>query len=248
MKKFITTALATMVAFYGYSQDGVHLPLTGGTITGGVNFANGILAQFYNPGNTSSAVIYNTGLFRIAKSDGSNAFIYDYQTGNVTISGVIRYGNSNSSVGALSYSSAGLITLEASSNNTGIALLPSGTGNVGIGTTNPDSKLTVAGKIHSQEVKVTVNAGADFVFQKDYHLKPLSEVEKYITENKHLPEIASANEMKNNGLELGEMNIKLLQKIEELTLYMIDFKKEMEVIKSENQTLKTKVVQLESSK
>ncbi len=98
----------------------------------------------------------------------------------------------------------------------------SSNGNVGIGTNTPDSKLTVAGKIHSQEVKVTVNAGADFVFQEDYKLKPLGEVAEYISANKHLPEIASADEMKKNGLELGEMNIKLLQKIEELTLHLIE--------------------------
>lgn len=95
-------------------------------------------------------------------------------------------------------------------------------GHVGIGTIKPDAKLTVAGNIHAQEVKVTIDAGADFVFLKDYQLKPLEEVGEYIKTNNHLPEIASAEEMKKNGLELGQMNIKLLQKIEELMLYMID--------------------------
>lgn len=99
-------------------------------------------------------------------------------------------------------------------------------GNVGIGTANPTSKLTVAGNISSREVKVTVDAGADFVFEKDYNLKSLDSVEKYIKENKHLPEIASAQEMQKEGINLSEMNIKLLQKIEELTLYMIEMKKE----------------------
>nr|WP_315176512.1 tail fiber protein [uncultured Flavobacterium sp.] len=98
-------------------------------------------------------------------------------------------------------------------------------GNVGIGTTNPTSKLTVAGNINSREVKVSVDAGADFVFEKDYALPSLQEVEKFVNENKHLPEIASAKEMQKEGINLSEMNIKLLQKIEELTLYVIEQQK-----------------------
>jgi len=100
-------------------------------------------------------------------------------------------------------------------------------GNVGIGTTNPTSKLTVAGNINSREVKVSVDAGADFVFEKDYALPSLQEVEKFVTENKHLPEIASAKEMQKEGINLSEMNIKLLQKIEELTLYVIEQEKRL---------------------
>lgn len=66
-------------------------------------------------------------------------------------------------------------------------------GNVGIGTTNPTSKLTVAGNIASREVNVTVDAGADFVFENNYNLSSLNSVEKFIKQNKHLPEIAQQN-------------------------------------------------------
>lgn len=85
--------------------------------------------------------------------------------------------------------------------------------------------VTVAGKILAREVKVDITAGADFVFESGYGLRPLREVEEFVTLNGHLPEIATAREMEENGLDLGAMNIKLLQKIEELTLYIIEQEK-----------------------
>ena len=103
--------------------------------------------------------------------------------------------------------------------------------NVGIGTTAPDEKLTVKGKIHTQEVRVDM-AGPlvpDYVFSNDYKLKSLQEVEEYIKQNSHLPEIPSAQEIEKNGLMLAEMNMSLLKKMEEMTLYMIEMKKENEV-------------------
>ena len=102
--------------------------------------------------------------------------------------------------------------------------------NVGIGTMTPDEKLTVKGKIHTQEVRVDMSgplAVPDYVFAKDYKLKSLEEVEEFIKQNSHLPEIPSAKEIEKNGLMLAEMNMSLLKKIEELTLYMIEMKKEI---------------------
>lgn len=93
--------------------------------------------------------------------------------------------------------------------------------NVGIGTTNPDQKLTVAGTVKSKEVIVEETVGADFVFEEDYDLPTLVQIEKFIKANKHLEGIASAEEMKKNGVKVGELQIKLLQKIEELTLHTI---------------------------
>src|SRR5690606_13741149 len=94
---------------------------------------------------------------------------------------------------------------------------------VGIGTTTPDSKLTVKGNIHTNEVKVDLLGAVapDYVFENDYYLKPLKEVENYITKEKHLPNIPSAKNMETDGINLKEFNLKLLEKIEELTLYTI---------------------------
>jgi hypothetical protein len=129
-------------------------------------------------------------------------------------------------------------SLLPSFSNSSINILANG--NVGIGTTNATEKLTVAGNINSREVKVTVDAGADFVFENDYNLHSLDFLDKFIKENKHLPEIASAEAMRKDGINLSEMNIKLLQKIEELTLYMIEMKKENEEMKRDILKLKTK--------
>jgi len=105
-------------------------------------------------------------------------------------------------------------------------------GKIGIGTMNPTSLLTVAGNIESQEIKVSVTAGADYVLQKNYKLPALGELEAFINVNNHLPEIMPAEQMKKEGIELGEMNIKLLKKIEELTLYIIDQDKRIRDLES----------------
>jgi len=96
----------------------------------------------------------------------------------------------------------------------------------------PD-KLVVGGTVYAREVKVEVNAGADHVFKPEYNLKPLAEVETFIQENNHLPEIPSEKQMQQDGLNVNEFQIKLLQKIEELTLYVIELKKENATIKEQ---------------
>jgi len=93
-------------------------------------------------------------------------------------------------------------------------------GNVGIGTTSPQHPLHVAGTIGAEEVIVS-STGADYVFDRGYRLAPLTEIAAYINENHHLPDIPSASEIQQEGASVGEMQAKLLAKIEELTLHMI---------------------------
>jgi hypothetical protein len=111
-------------------------------------------------------------------------------------------------------------------------------GNVGIGTTSPTNKLDVNGTIHSKEVKVDMEGWSDFVFKKDYNLPNLEQVEKHIAEKGHLENIPSEEEVLQNGINLGEMNAKLLQKIEELTLYLLKQDKSIEDLKIEVNNLK----------
>ena len=118
-------------------------------------------------------------------------------------------------------------------------------GNVGIGTISPKAALDVAGTVRAREIKVEITAGADHVFSNEYDLKPLSDVEKFIRENKHLPEVPSEKQMQTEGLNINEFQIKLLQKIEELTLYMIDQNKEIQYIKQENEELKEQIKNLQ---
>jgi hypothetical protein len=108
-------------------------------------------------------------------------------------------------------------------------------GNVGIGTTKPTAKLAVNGKIYTKEVRVDLNLSdwADFVFEKEYNLPTLKEVENHIKEKGHLKDIPSAKEVEQNGIYLGEMDAKLLQKIEELTLYTIEQEKKIKALEKE---------------
>ena len=116
-------------------------------------------------------------------------------------------------------------------------------GKIGIGTATPDELLTVKGKIHTQEVLVDLDGAVapDYVFEKyfngfsemmpEYRLIALEELEAFLKENKHLPNVPSAETMQQEGISLKEMNLILLQKIEELTLYTLQQQKEIDALK-----------------
>ncbi len=103
-----------------------------------------------------------------------------------------------------------------------------------------DRRLSVDGQIVAKDIIVTLSDWSDFVFEDGYNLQSLEEVEQFIKDNKHLPKIPSAMDVESNGINVGDMQAKLLQKIEELTLYMIQMKKENDELKNRINKLENK--------
>jgi hypothetical protein len=168
-------------------------------IPGVYNFENFKMGQF---GNGAS------GIEMVNHTDLNNSFGIKISTNVDQAAGLqIQYAPAASSYGSLQYTTGFFMGYD---------------GRVGIGTTNPDAKLTVKGTIHAEEVKVDLNVpGPDYVFEKDYTLMSLEEIKAFIEKHKHLPEVPSAKEMETNGVNLSEMNMILLKKVEELTLHLI---------------------------
>lgn len=102
------------------------------------------------------------------------------------------------------------------------------TGNVNIGSSSLQKDLSVNGNIKTRKIKVTQTDWADYVFDSAYQLSSLQAVENFIQQNKHLPDVPSAKEVKANGIDLGDNQVVLLKKIEELTLYIIQQNKQLE--------------------
>jgi hypothetical protein len=154
-------------------------------------------------------------------------------TGTNGIAGSLKAFNSNTFIGSVDMFADGaansggfqFYTVNAGTNIAAMRI--ASTGNVSIGTHNPQGyKLAVAGNVIAESVKVALQGNwPDYVFKPNNKLRSLAEVEKFVQENNHLPEMPSEEEVQKEGINLGQMDAKLLQKIEELTLYMIDLKK-----------------------
>lgn len=133
----------------------------------------------------------------------------------------------------------GLVTNEA--------LVIGSNGNVGVGVSDTKGyKMAVAGSMIAESVKVKLqNTWPDYVFAKSYELPSLKSTEQHIKENGHLLGIPSAAEVKASGIDLGEKNAKLLQKIEELTLYMIEKDKQLQKVEQQNDAYEARLKSIE---
>jgi hypothetical protein len=159
------------------------------------------------------------GRFTVETPNNSFGISHTSTGGNILATNI---GGTSAGIGTFSFTNMRIF-----SNSVSCILIAAATGNVGIGTDNPTYKLSVNGNIRSKEV-VVETGWADYVFQKNYKLPSLRDVEKYIEVNKHLPNIPSAAEIEANGLHLGDTQKKMMEKIEELTLYLIEANKRIE--------------------
>gem|GEM_PF-3478014 len=132
-------------------------------------------------------------------------------------------------------------------NNNNAFLRINQAGNVGIGTLEPDAtyRLSVNGKIRSKGLRVQSSGWADFVFDSTYQLMQLPELEKFVRTNKHLPGIPTAATVEKEGQDVGQTQVQLLQKIEELTLYIIELNKQVKELEEKNKKLAAQQEQMD---
>jgi len=200
-------------------------------------------------GGPTGPISYNGGNVGIGTPTPTNNLTIDQgASAGQSVSGVaVKYGTSRSvffqggdNAGYLyNWGSGGLYFYTNGAVSQTMAMAINNNGNVGIATTTPQYLLSVNGQIGAKDVIVTNIGWSDYVFDPGYRLRPLTEVASYIKEHHHLPEIPSASEVEKKGLSLSDMQSKLLQKIEELTLHMIQQDKE-------NRELRERLAQLEA--
>ena len=212
----------------------------GNTFTGNQYIVGNVGIGSIDPQNKLS-VTDNSGNPIIASYMGGKIY-QDYKYAGISYGESIGQLGNSSNIGYMSHqtdkSLSGLYFTNYGDSEILSSLFIKVGGNVGIGTIKPNNKLDVNGTIHSKEVKVDMTGWSDFVFKKEYKLPSLKEVEKHIAEKGHLENIPNEEEVLKNGISLGEMNAKLLQKIEELTLYTIEQNKRIEAQAKEIDSLK----------
>ena len=193
---------------------------TGTTLTtGNFNFNNSTQSiQFANPSATPAPMIY---MFSSGTTN-TNRMVVAHSPSYPT------WGLQYSDVGdQFDFLGAGTSRMSINLSN----------GNVGIGVTAPVYKLEVCGTIRAKEVRVETG-WCDYVFDKGYKLRSINELEQYINDNKHLPGVSPASEVEKDGLKVAEMNKAMMEKIEELTLYVIQLSKDNKKLQEEIDALK----------
>lgn len=190
---------------------------------------NGLVLS--NNGNTGIGII-NPSAKLVVSNDGANGFEVNPVDGVNGGTNVLSYNRSSSIYTPLQFAASGFSFTTSTVVN---AITIANNGNVGVGlsSSSPAEKLSVNGNIRAKKVVVTQSGWSDYVFNEDYELRPLSEVAQFIKQNKHLPDIPSAKDVEETGIDVGDNQALLLKKIEELTLYLIEIKKEN--IKQQNQ-------------
>jgi hypothetical protein len=183
---------------------------------------NGGTAAFVDLG---SNVFYN-GNWNL-RSTSSDGWMLALNTGAASGWGVYHAASGSNPVGLTNY----------------LYITPAGY--VGIGTTYPPYLLSVKGTVGAEEFIVTNTGWSDYVFRPGYRLRPLSEVGAYIRANHHLPDIPSEAEVKEKGVSVGDMQSKLLAKVEELTLHMIQAEERNNRLEEQNEELRDRIGRLE---
>lgn len=231
---------------------------------GNDNVFTGFKAGYTNTSGDMNTFIGSYSGYSLNGSGNNNVFIGNeagrYITGSSTANTIIgsnagynSSGSGNVFLGAYAgyaETSSNRLYVDNSNNTTPLIYGKFDTNQVGINTTNipSDFAFAIKGKMITEEVKVALNPSSswpDFVFNEKYSLPSLKAVEKHIKEKGHLQNIPSAEEVSENGFFLGDMNAKLLLKIEELTLYAIQQQKELELEKEKNMELENRLNKLE---
>ena len=192
---------------------------------------------------TQGDIYANGGWLRVS---GTKGLLFQSHGGGLYMrdnSWIRTYGNKNF------YHNTGIMRTDGQFQvgGNGARFIVTQNGNVGIGTGADTSnyKLAVKGKVLAEELKIRTYANwPDYVFQTNYELKSLNEIEAYISKNGHLPNIPSADQVKEEGINISEMNAKLLEKIEELTLHLIQQHNDIQELKKQNQLFKNSVEKL----
>ncbi|MGH1519545.1 hypothetical protein [Chryseobacterium sp. JK1] len=191
------------------------------------NNQNLVMARFLASGQSGGSNMISIGYHTNANLEVNSGYTASgFRYGSYGDFNIENEGPSNANSGAINF---------ITSKKVQMAIMPSG-------------NALLNGKLEVKEVKVTLTPTADFVFAEDYDLPKLEDIEKHIKEKKHLPEIASAKVMEKEGVNVGEFQIKLLQKIEELTLYSIEQNKQLKQLQNENETLKSQSEEIQELK
>jgi len=259
MKKQIFTLSFALCAAFGYAQNSNPWPTTGSVGIGTATPTSGAKLDVATTLTISSSKLAYFGSKSVTTGENSQGIFIGHKQYAIMSGQHALFQQYSSIYSVVGTANTGYIDFNApATTNTTVSALrfgfdtsefmrinQDGKVRIGLGTNDiktPDGyKLFVEDGILTEKVKVAVKTTtnwADYVFAADYKLMPLNEVEKYTKENNHLPNVPSASQMVENGLDVAQMDAKLLEKVEELTLYLIEQQKQIESLKSEITVLK----------